>query len=132
MVDKEEAAELYRRYGPALFRRCRTLVGHDDDAHELVQETFFQFWRGRQRFEGRSAPFTFLYRIATNLSIDRLRRRTTAGESVMLDEARHEDQSSGPDRPSTALSELAVLTEGLDEQTLTIAVMSHVDGLTQE
>ncbi len=132
MVDEKEVAELYRRYGPALYRRCLTLVSHEDDARELVQETFFQFWRGRARFEGRSAPFTFLYRIATNLSIDRLRRRKTAGDQGELDEGRHEGTGLGPDRRSHALSELAALIEGLDEETMTIAVMSHVDGLTQD
>ncbi|MEM6732826.1 MAG: RNA polymerase sigma factor, partial [Myxococcota bacterium] len=117
MVDEREAAELYRRYGAALYRRCLTLVSNEDDARELVQETFFQFWRGRARFEGRSAPFTFLYRIATNLSIDRLRRRKTAGDQTELDEGRYES-GTGPDRRSHAMSQLASLTEGLDEETL--------------
>ncbi|MEM6531511.1 MAG: sigma-70 family RNA polymerase sigma factor [Myxococcota bacterium] len=132
MVNEKDAAELYRRYGPALYRRCLTLVSHEEDARELVQETFFQFWRGRNRFEGRSSAFTFLYRIATNLSIDRLRRRKTAGDQSELDEERHEGREGGPDRRSSALSELAALTEGLDAETMTIAVMSHVDGLTQD
>lgn len=132
MVNEKDAAELYRRYGPALYRRCLTLVSHEEDARELVQETFFQFWRGRNRFEGRSSAFTFLYRIATNLSIDRLRRRKTAGDQGELDEERHEGREGGPDRRSSALSELAALTEGLDAETMTIAVMSHVDGLTQD
>ena len=40
-------------------------------------------------------------------------------------------QSDAADR-ITAASELAVLLEGLDEEVVTIAVMSHVDGLTQD
>ncbi|MEE8408832.1 MAG: RNA polymerase sigma factor [Myxococcota bacterium] len=133
MVDEAAVADLYARYGHALFRRCRQLVGHDDDAKELVQETFFQFWKGRARFEERASPFTYLYRIATNLSIDKLRRRKTAGVQVDVDRAdAAENGSKGPDRRVLAAQELASLTRGLDEETLTVAVMSHVDGLTQE
>lgn len=131
-MDQAQIADLYRRYGPALHRRCLRLSGNEEDARELVQETFYQFCRSLDRFEGRSAPFTFLYRIATNVSIDRLRRRTTAGEQLPLEAERVAGVGATPDRQPLALRELARLTEGLDEETLTIAVMNHVDGLTQD
>ena len=133
MVDEAEIAELYERYGHSLYRRCFQLVGSEEDARELLQEVFYQFWRGRKKFERRSSPFTFLYRIATNLSIDKLRRRKTAGYHYEFDESRDGvAPGSGPGANTDALSELAALTEGLDEETLTVAVLSHVDGLTQE
>ena len=133
MVDEAAIAELYRRYGHSLFRRCRQLVGNEDDARELMQEAFFQFWKGRDRFEGRSAAFTYLYRIATNLSIDRLRRRRTAGVQVDVERADTAGKGhQGPEKQTLAAQELAELTQGLDEETITVAVMSHVDGLTQE
>lgn len=131
VVDQKHIAEAYEKHGPALFRRARTLLGNDEDAREIVQETFFQFWKGRGRFERRSSIFTFLYRITTNLSIDRMRRRITAGDQFALDEGRLES-SARSDRRAQVLSELAELTEGLDSETITIAVMAHVDGLTQE
>lgn len=131
-VDEEKVAELYQRYGLALYRRCLSLVSHEDDAAELLQEVFCQFWKGRDRFRGDSSAFTYLYRIATNLSIDRLRRRRTAGDHRPLDEGRQPGSSGGPDASVGALQELAMLTQGLDEDTLTVAVMSHVDGLTQD
>ncbi len=132
MLDEAAVAKLYQRYGHALFRRCLTLLGSKDDANELLQEVFCQFFRDRGRFEGRSAPFTYLYRIATNLSIDRLRRRRTAGVQVPGDEGHNLPVREGSERALAAVEELAVLTEGLDEETLTVAVMSHVDGLTQD
>lgn len=133
MVDEAAIADLYQRYGHALFRRCRQLVSNEDDARELTQEVFFQFWKGRARFEERSSPFTYLYRIATNLSIDKLRRRKTAGVQVEVDRADvAQNGSKSPDRRVLAAQELAELTQGLDEEILTVAVMSHVDGLTQE
>jgi RNA polymerase sigma-70 factor (ECF subfamily) len=131
-IDEAAVAAAYERYGHALYRRCLRLVGSEDDAHELLQEVFCQFWRGREKFEGRSSAFTYLYRIATNLSIDRLRRRTTAGPQHELDETRRENPDGTPERRTSAAAELALLTEGLDPDTLTVAVLSHVDGLTQE
>lgn len=130
-LDEEAIARLYERYGHALFRRCRSLVGNEEDAHELLQETFCQFWQGRHRFARRSSAFTFLYRIATNLSIDRLRRRRTAGVHQSWDEGAVAVAFAG-ERRTLAASELAELTQGLSAETLTMAVMAHVDGMTQD
>jgi RNA polymerase sigma factor (sigma-70 family) len=133
MLDESAIAELYRRYGHAVYRRAQTLLGHPEDAREIMQETFCQFVHGRARFEGRSSAFTYLYRIATNLSIDALRRRKTRGEPVCIDEQQLPNAAASRLRDHTsAASELAELTLGLDEETLTIAVMAHVDGLTQD
>lgn len=133
MLDESAIAELYRRYGHAVYCRAQTLLGHPEDAREIMQETFCQFVHGRTRFEGRSSAFTYLYRIATNLSIDALRRRKTRGEPVCIDEQQLPNAAASRlcDHTSAA-SELAELTLGLDEETLTIAVMAHVDGLTQD
>jgi len=131
MLDEREIAALYERHGHALYRRCITLVRSEDDARELVQETFCQFWKNRSRFQGRSSVFTYLYRIATNLSIDKLRRRTTAGVSVQLDEGR-DAPSSSSERKTMAAQQLAVICSGMGDELLSVAVMAHVDGLTQE
>lgn len=143
-ITEEQVAELYRRYAHAVFVRCRKLVGNDDEAHDLTQETFFQFFRARERFEGRSSAFTFLYRIATNVSVDRLRRRKTAGEQLstaalaenpgakLTLEANKRLSTQTNEVGIDGLEVLARLTDGLDSETLTIAVMSHVDGLTQD
>lgn len=133
MVDEAAIADLYRRYGHTLLRRCQQLVSNEEDARELMQETFYQFWKGRARFEGRASPFTYLYRIATNLSIDKLRRRRTAGVQVEVDQANASNsRRNDPDERALAAQEVAELTRGLGEDILTVAVMAFVDGLTQE
>lgn len=99
----------------------------------MLQETFCQFWRDRDRFAGRSSFFTYLYRITTNLSIDRLRRRTTAGVHYGFEEGRDgSDRSVSPEDQVMAAAQVAVLTEGIDSETLTVGVLSRVDGYTQE
>ena len=126
-----DIALLYERYGHALYRRCLHLVGNAGEAEELMQEAFAQFCAQQTRFEARSSLFTYLYRIATNLSIDRLRRRTTAGPQQELDVALASGERT-PEQQTAALETLAILTKGLDEETLTVAVMSYVDRMTQE
>ncbi len=132
MLDEAAVADLYRRYGHALYRRCLTLVRNEADARELLQEVFCQFYKNRSRFLGQSSPFTYLYRIATNLSIDRLRRRTTAGDQRPLEEVGAALATEGTSKQTDAALELSRLTEGLDAETVTVAVMSYVDGLTQD
>lgn len=132
-IDETAVADLYQRYGHALYRRCLTLVHSEADAHELLQEVFCQFWRRREKFAGRSSAFTYLYRIATNLSIDRLRRRHTAGPQVALDETRRPaGEGANAEKRVAAARDLATLTAGLDDDSVTVAVLSYVDGLTQE
>ena len=133
MIERSEIAALYEQYGPALFRRARGLLGNGDDAHEIVQETFLQFWRGRSRFRRESSPFTFLYRVTTNLAIDRLRRRKTAGVQLSLEEGLYSGALEGSSEARlVAASDIAHLLEGLDAELVMVAVMAFVDGMTQD
>jgi RNA polymerase sigma-70 factor (ECF subfamily) len=73
MGDEEafrELAELYRR---ELQVHCYRIVGSMQDAEDLVQETLLAAWRGLERFEGRASMRNWLYRIATNRSLNALR-----------------------------------------------------------
>src|SRR5215467_5372564 len=93
----DDLAELYKRHAPALHRRCASIVGNPEEARDLVQETFARFIAARHTWD-RGAPFSILYRIATNASIDRLRRRKTAGEETLDPESRIGDTAGDPRR----------------------------------
>jgi len=133
VADDDELTELYRRHAPALLRRCAGIVGSRDEARDLVQETFARYLAVRDQWRDRGSPFAVLYRIATNAAIDRLRRRRTAADGA-LDARAVDDEPRRSDRPDRfdSLHDLAVLTRGLSDEELTVAVLHHFDGYTQD
>src|SRR5215470_15779436 len=54
---------------------CYRMLASPFEAEDAVQETFIRAWRGYDRFEGRSALKSWLYRIATNVCFDQLQGR---------------------------------------------------------
>jgi RNA polymerase sigma-70 factor, ECF subfamily len=66
--------DLVHRYRRELHVYCYRMLGSFDEAEDHVQEVLLRAWRSRERFQGRSSPRTWLYRIATNACLDTLRR----------------------------------------------------------
>ncbi|MFT4624313.1 MAG: RNA polymerase sigma-70 factor (ECF subfamily) [Myxococcota bacterium] len=70
-----ELAQLYDRYAPVLYRRCRSILGNEEEAADAVQETFAKVIVHAVEFRGQSSPLTWMYRISTNLCLNRIRDR---------------------------------------------------------
>jgi RNA polymerase sigma-70 factor (ECF subfamily) len=68
-VSPELAADL-EAYRVELTGYCYRILGGAFEAEDAVQETFLRAWRAAERFEGRAALRTWLYRIATNVCLD--------------------------------------------------------------
>ncbi|HVO37497.1 MAG TPA: sigma-70 family RNA polymerase sigma factor [Spirochaetia bacterium] len=73
-LENVEVEGLYRRYGPMVLRRCKSLLRDDELAADAMQDTFVQVLRHRSTLNTRY-PSSLLYRIATNTSLNMLRSR---------------------------------------------------------
>jgi RNA polymerase sigma-70 factor (TIGR02960 family) len=71
--DEEAFAELTDPYRRELQVHVYRIVGSLQDAEDLLQETLLAAWRGLEQFEERASVRAWLYRIATNRSLDALR-----------------------------------------------------------
>lgn len=71
----EAFEELVRRYERKVYSVVYRLLGNDQDAAEALQDTFLRAYRFIGKFKFKSSFFTWLYRIATNTSLTKLRQR---------------------------------------------------------
>jgi RNA polymerase sigma-70 factor (ECF subfamily) len=78
---------LVERHSHAVFRLAFRMTGNEQDAEDMVQETFLRAYKQLHRFDGRAAFGTWLYRICANCSLDLLRSRQSRRESQPADSA---------------------------------------------
>ncbi len=88
---------LVERHSQSIFRLAFRMTGNEQDAEDLVQETFLRAFKQLQRFDGRAAFGTWLYRICANCSLDLIRAR----------KSRREQQSSSDDETLNWLDRIA-------------------------
>jgi RNA polymerase sigma-70 factor (ECF subfamily) len=83
--------ELVRRYRDRVYRLCMKILRHEDDAAEALQDAFLSAYRGLRNFKRESRFSTWLYRIATNASLMKLRRRRDGHISYEQSQSANED-----------------------------------------
>ena len=95
--DRISLDHLLRRHYDRIYAVCRRITGNDADAADAAQEAMIAIVRSLTKFDGRSTFSTWVYRIATNASLDELRRRRRR-PTASLDGTHHlsGDGSSSP------------------------------------
>ncbi|OGO60625.1 MAG: hypothetical protein A2029_15605 [Chloroflexi bacterium RBG_19FT_COMBO_47_9] len=82
--DPEEFSRLVNAYSSKIYRLATKMLSQQQDAEDVLQETFIKAYRGLKSFDGRSKISTWLYRIATNEALMVIRRKHP--EVVSIDE----------------------------------------------
>jgi RNA polymerase sigma-70 factor (ECF subfamily) len=139
--DAQAFGQLVRRHQQRIHRLAMHLLRDRAEAEDVMQETFIRAYRALTRFDGRSEPYTWFYRIAINLSLNTLRSRksrrtTTESDDARLDAIINEKQTLADAPDDAARNQLyEALSQGIDElsETLrTTLVLVCIDGRSHE
>lgn len=121
----------YRTYGPMVLRRCRQILRNEDKALDAMHDVFVKLLRNRDNLTD-AAPSSLLYRIATNVCLNKLRsesRRPETRDDQLLSRIAHAGDESAQTRARFVLGRLF---KDQQESTRTIAVLHLYDGMTLE
>ena len=100
--------QLMNRYSPKIYRLAKHITQHEEDAEDVLQETFLKAFEHLGDFQGQSKFYTWIVRIAVNESLMKLRKRKS-DRTVPLDEP----LDTGED---TVVREIAVWDENPEQQ----------------
>ncbi len=133
--------ELVRRYRDKVYRLSFKILRNEDDAAEALQDAFLSAYRGLSSFKAESTFSTWLYRIATNASLMKYRKRRD--NLVSLEQSQNPNEGAEalqlPDWSTQPLEELLdaethqVMEEGkslLDEDLRTVFTLRDEEGLS--
>jgi RNA polymerase sigma-70 factor (ECF subfamily) len=142
--DSDAFRVLVERHSRNVFRLAFRMTGNEQDAEDVVQETFLRAYKQLARYESRSSFATWLFRIASNYSLDLIRarkrhqehREVAAKEDSDLDIMQSIPANSPtPDRLAFSGEVQTRITAALDElspQERTAFILRHFEGLSIE
>lgn len=117
---------LVERHSRNVFRLAYRMTGNENDAEDIVQETFLRAYKQLNRYESRSTFGTWLYRIAANCSLDMIRAR----------KSRHQVHAAGIDENLDVMSAIPSTDAGPDRMFYSTQVQRRVkdalEALTQQ
>jgi RNA polymerase sigma-70 factor, ECF subfamily len=141
--EREAYRVLVERHSAYVYRLAYRMTGNPHDAEEVVQEAFLRAYQKLQQFAGNANFGTWVYRIAANYAIDRLRHRKSEdarretpsrsadGETEIDPLSLLKDSAPSPERLAGSAQLAKKMKEALDALTpaeRTAIVMRHWDG----
>lgn len=141
--DQKAYAELMQRYKDSIFFMVLKMVNNKDDAMDLTVETFGKAFENIERYKPDFAFSTWLFRIATNASIDFIRKKrlnVVSIDSVVDDEGddrplQIKSESLNPEETSIKKQQneqLKILVEKLPSRYKTLIVLRYYEELSYE
>lgn len=122
---------LAERYLTGIVRYATRMLGDQAEAEDVAQETFLRLWRDAGRYEARGyKPSTWLYRVAHNLCIDRLRARKPQAD--IEDQAASERTSAPLAERELAAHVTAALANLPERQRAAIALVHYEEKSLEE
>lgn len=139
--EKHACADLVERFSPQIYRVARRLMDDPTDVEDVLQETLIAACNHAEDFEGRSSLGTWLYRIANNAGLMRLRKKRlptiSLDKPIELDDGyvprQLADWSLDPDQLVLADELRQVMDDGIAELTDALRaafVMRDLEGLS--
>jgi len=110
---------LYQLHGRRVYALCLRMVGNTAEAEDLAQEAFLQLFRKIHTFRGESAFSTWLHRLAVNVVLMKLRKKSVPETS--LEETTEPDEESGGPRRDIGGPDL-LLSGSIDRMNLERAI----------
>lgn len=127
-------AELYRRYGLLIERRCARILGNPADGRDAAHEAFSRAAEKLSTFRGESDKVAWLYRISTNVCLNVLRERRRRG-TPWQEHVRAVKDAVPPRDEERAHAERQVaakLIGGIDDElTRALVIYVYLDDLSQ-
>lgn len=124
-------SNLYRKYGPAIYSRCRRLLKDDALAEDATQEVFVRVLRHIESAPDDAAALAWIYRISTNYCLNQIRDRGRQAEPTAPSDI-PESLSDHPE-PELMDRDLAMkLVSRAPEKLRATAILYYVDGMEQE
>jgi RNA polymerase sigma-70 factor (ECF subfamily) len=136
--DRSAFDELVRRTHVDTYTLALRLTAHEEDARDVVQESYLRAWRGLPTFRGDAQFSTWMYRITANTAystVKRRRRHRSEPLDSLVDEPvelHPELQPEGAAETSALLDQLSVALEHLAPKLRVLVVLKDVYGLTHE
>jgi RNA polymerase sigma-70 factor (ECF subfamily) len=132
--------QLVELYSPRIYNLALKMLGDPDLAEDMLQETFVNAYRAIDRFEGRSHISTWLYRIAHNAVLMRLRKEKRTPDLQSLEDELDVDTvataAQWDDAPERHLLQNELLAKmddalgNLSENLRVVFVLRDIDGLS--
>ncbi len=131
--DRNAFRVVVKTYQRMVFSLALKMLCNEDEAKDMVQETFIKVWQNLQKFDPQKTLSTWIYTIATRLCLDRIRQQKHTyqlpdDDTVLRNYATHQDGQAELEN-SEWVQLVTTLTEGLSPKQKLVFTLIQLEGL---